>query len=194
MENDPMCRICFEPAVIGHSIINTKEINGVEVGENYYYCSQACKYLDKRKFFKNLGLILIILGIVITIFSIVSGMFIVTFGMISIGYAIIQYPKKEEMYAAIQSDTLSFSEREELAAVIENAMENSESDDFDTELTFEGGADLYPVAPPRLNPTNPKQVYSDILEKYVDPCCYQTARLLDKYCMCGKAMGYITED
>lgn len=194
MENDPMCRICYKPAVISQSIINTKEINGVQVGQNNYYCSQACRYEDKRKFFKSAGLIFLFIGFILILFKIVLGTVIFILGSISVGYAIFLYPKKEEKYTSNEPDSLSFSEREELAIVIQNATNNSDSGDFDDELLPGEVSQMNPDTPPRVNPTNSKQVYSEILENYVDPCCYQTARLLDKYCMCGKAMEYISKE
>lgn len=36
-----------------------------------------------------------------------------------------------------------------------------------------------------------QKIYSDILQTYVHPCCYQSARLNDKYCVCGRALEYI---
>lgn len=35
-----------------------------------------------------------------------------------------------------------------------------------------------------------EQMYSEILMKVVRLCCYQTARLEDKYCVCGRALVY----
>lgn len=192
MEAEPMCSVCNEPAIIGLSIINTREINGVQVGENYYYCSHECRFEEKRKFFTTAGIIIIIIGFIMMLSEILVGIFVIIIGFISISYAIILYPKSNEMYAAIQTDQTSYYQSEELAEMIQSAMENSE--EMDDEIIIDGDVDLYPVEPARLNPKNSRQIYSDILEDYVGPCCYQTARLLDKYCMCGKAMTYISEN
>lgn len=35
-----------------------------------------------------------------------------------------------------------------------------------------------------------EHMYSEILMKVVKLCCYQTARLEDKYCVCGRALVY----
>jgi hypothetical protein len=35
-----------------------------------------------------------------------------------------------------------------------------------------------------------KLIYSEILDEMVGPCCYQTARLSETYCMCGRALRY----
>lgn len=57
------------------------------------------------------------------------------------------------------------------------------------------------IAKPSINEANVKMVDSSIPHKFIDElnrevriCCYQTARLLEKYCWCGRAISKDLED
>ncbi len=194
------CRVCYRSAISSQSIIFSKEIEGVQVGENYYYCSSICRYADKRKRIETFSALLIVIAAFFVIIqSFAFGMLIGLFGLVVLGYAEIRYPRMNEQYVENHSNPAYYVQQDpgemDLEGLEELEMELEEMDQNEIAIT-----DMVPNTrnpnndiAQRLNPENSKQVYSEILEKYVDPCCYQTARLEDKYCMCGKAIEYPVE-
>lgn len=194
------CRVCYRPAIASESIINSKEIDGVMVGEDYYYCSSVCRYTDKRKRMQTFaGVMILIATIFILLKSYSWGLLISFVGVIALGYSFILYPKIDQQYDTIHSNPSYYVQNETGAMDLEGLDEvERELEEMDqneiaiTDMIMDGpnpNNDVTQI----LNPDNSKQVYSKILAKYVDPCCYQTARLDDKYCMCGKAIEYPTE-
>ena len=154
------CQVCSSPAKSKFRLSS-----GVFFRKRFF-CSQECKNSKQTDIYFN-GIILVLLGI-FYIFSVLLGIIII----------ILILLLKKHRQDIFKTNKVIREETE---------LTNRRNPHARSVLTQQSGA--LDISQPRLN-VKTKQLYSDILENHVDPCCYQTARLEEKYCTCGKGIVY----
>lgn len=198
------CRVCGNASVSVYNILEQKAIDGEIVGKNRYYCSQECRNRDNKGFLRYL---LVIIGIPLLLIIRSGGaaeiefLFNLVITIVIIGF--IVYLAKMRL-DRINRDAEKLKNLAVTAAGYQD-IEDEIDDTFaeylevvsDNESKEESQVVEEAIShklPQRMDPEDGGQIYSDILQQYVDPCCYQSARLSDKYCMCGKAINYLVID
>ncbi len=209
MNSYQACRVCGEPSIQVYNILEEKVIDGVIIGQNRYYCSQKCRKEDNKGEFSSLILILAVgalifsqLGVLEEIIGVVIFivLIVLTVALVMMGTRrranLIHAPYTKALAAL--SEELSENQpvdeeflQEYLSDEKLQDLQNLEVIAVDSQLEVSDDKANGPI-PLRMNPENYNQMYSDILQQYVEICCHQSARLRDKYCMCGKALSYPT--
>ena len=160
MSRNLPCQSCGSPSDKNYTISA-----GTFFGERSF-CSQDCKKHEQTDMY-FVGAILVALGFLNIIFAFV-------------GIAIIILTASSKKHPRT-----IFNFKRDLRQ--EPTLVNEADQQFNSTLVQRSGA--LELSQRRLN-LRTKQLYSDILEKHVDSCCYQTARLEEKYCTCGKGIVY----
>lgn len=196
----------WQSATSEHNILEQKVIDGIIIGQNRYYCSQKCRDEDNKGGLT--GLIAIIGSAMIVSAAIgLADEFVgfVLFVAFATGIAVLAIMGARDRANRIHRPymkVISALQRElpENQPVSEEFLEEYLSEEELDELReleeyipaqSENNIQIDPL-PQRMSPDDDNLVYSDILQKYVDICCHQSARLSDKYCLCGKVMKYPT--
>ena len=159
------CRVCGNEANLNFSILRSA---GNYNSPPRYYCSKRCHTKDVQIWSFIIGAILIFLGFLIIGSGSMMGIVIVFIGFYNILKGIPRDSTSPEGdYRPRREKTRRFTM---------TPKRNRREDRM-----------LY--NPPFLLEEN-RYVYSEILEDDVLKCCYQSARMNDKYCICGRALQY----
>ncbi|MCE7736837.1 MAG: hypothetical protein GPJ54_18280 [Candidatus Heimdallarchaeota archaeon] len=179
---DRECFNCSYPADPKYSVL----INGLWIET---YCSVECKRIRTQTIF------IVALGFILIGLIYQSAMY---FGFVILiaGQLFVLYNQR---LASIRSTT-----RSEYSQIAENRSDNSTTPNEpvlqqhhprpNNWITFSS----YPSTDEndglnqnrKLLIQKPKLIYSIILDEKVNPCCYQTARLSETFCMCGRGLKY----
>lgn len=163
------CRVCAYPA----NALFSKNNHRSWLGRSFSYCSEVCQHSEEYRRKRNQGILWLIL--VIFIFTLSGELSIaLVFLPISIAYFIYALILKPEY-----GDMENIKDRKTQGGRVEMPRDN-------TGIFPQKDKSRFHMTDEEEDPL----IYSEILKKKVKNCCFQSARLNDKYCVCGRALHY----
>ncbi len=164
------CRVCGYPPNQEFTVI----LGGRTINRKFLYCSQLCKNSVEWGEKMTNGFIIIVLSLI----PIIVWRFWISLVFTLIGFGYMIYGKIIKPY---DSEVLYIKEKKQKGYKVTLPLANSDLPPEKEGSVFEKVE------------RKEKKVYSEILQTKVLECCYQSARLNDKYCICGRALEYPAE-